>query len=328
VKTIAFFNSKGGVGGTALVYHLAWMLSDMGFSILAVDLDPQANLSAMFLDEDRLEEFWPVAASEETLLGPVRPLFEGKGGIGEPYVERIDDVGLLVGDLALSGFEDELSRQWPRCLDGDERAFRVIGAFHEIVRKAVVAREAELALIDVGPNLGAVNRAALIASQRVVVPLGPDPFSLKGLRDLGPALRGWRRGWAERLDRRPEDFDPPAGEMEPMGYVVVRHPIRLDRPVKAFEKWMSRIPGTYREALLGTEPEPNMSVGSDPHCLATLGSYGSLMLMAREARKPMFHLKPADGAIGSHVNAVSRCYWDFKRLAEKIAKSCGLAMPE
>lgn len=56
MKTIAFFNNKGGVGKTSLVYHLAWMFTECGLKVLAVDLDPQANLTAMFLDEERLEE--------------------------------------------------------------------------------------------------------------------------------------------------------------------------------------------------------------------------------------------------------------------------------
>ncbi len=102
-------------------------------------------MSTMFMDEEKLEEFWPAAAGEKTVLGQVRPLLEGEGGIGEPYVERIEDIGLLGGDIGLSGFEDELSQQWPRCLDGDKRAFRVIGAFHEVIRKAAwIARSRPL----------------------------------------------------------------------------------------------------------------------------------------------------------------------------------------
>ena len=55
---VAFFNNKGGVGKTSLVYHLAWMYADLGVRVVAVDLDPQANLSAAFLDEDRLAILW------------------------------------------------------------------------------------------------------------------------------------------------------------------------------------------------------------------------------------------------------------------------------
>lgn len=58
MKTLAFFNSKRGVGATSLVYHLAWMLSEMDYRVLVMDLDPQANLSRIFLPERRLEELW------------------------------------------------------------------------------------------------------------------------------------------------------------------------------------------------------------------------------------------------------------------------------
>ena len=55
IPVLTFFNNKGGVGKTSLVYHLAWMLNDLGHRVLACDLDPQANLTAAFLDEERLE---------------------------------------------------------------------------------------------------------------------------------------------------------------------------------------------------------------------------------------------------------------------------------
>ncbi len=42
MKTIAFFNNRGGVGKRSLVYHLAWMYSELGLRVLAADLDPQA----------------------------------------------------------------------------------------------------------------------------------------------------------------------------------------------------------------------------------------------------------------------------------------------
>jgi hypothetical protein len=51
------------------------------------------------------------------------------------------------------------------------------------------------------------------------------------------------------------------------------------------------------------------------------------MPLAQEAHKPMFHLKPADGAIGSHLQAVQSAYKDFKQLAEKIAERTQLTLP-
>jgi hypothetical protein len=51
------------------------------------------------------------------------------------------------------------------------------------------------------------------------------------------------------------------------------------------------------------------------------------MPLAMEAHKPMFHLKPADGAIGAHGEAVKDCRNDFLRLAKKIAAAAGLKLP-
>jgi len=62
-------------------------------------------------------------------------------------------------------------------------------------RILVAAREradADLVLIDVGPNPGALNHAALVAAQKAVIPLAPDLYSLQDLRNLGPTLHRWR----------------------------------------------------------------------------------------------------------------------------------------
>jgi len=329
VKPIAFFNNKGGVGKTSLVYHLAWMYADLGLSVVAADLDPQANLTSMFLNEELLEALWPDGEHPGTVFGALRPILEGTGDIHAPTVWDVDgSIGLLAGDLGMSAAEDELSSQWPDALDRKPRAFRVLSALWRILEQAADAREADLVLIDVGPNLGAINRAALIAAQYVVVPLAPDLFSLQGLRNLGPTLRRWREEWAERRARNPvPQLSLPPGAMTPAGYVVLQHAVRLDRPVRAYNRWMDRIPAVYRESVLGQNSGAPCTVDADPNCLATLKHYRSLMPLAQEARKPMFHLKAADGALGGHAQAVEDCYRDFKALARAIATRCGFGLP-
>ena len=59
-----------------------------------------------------------------------------------------------------------------------------------------------------------------------------------------------------------------------------------------------------------------------------LKHYRSLMPYAQEARKPMFRLTPADGAIGGHINAVRDCYDDFRDLACAVAERCGVPCPQ
>lgn len=327
MKTIAFFNNKGGVGKTSLVYHLAWMFADHGIKTLAVDLDPQANLTAMFLDEDRLEQLWPDGEHPDTVYGAIRPILRGTGDIAIPHIEKITGkLGLIPGDLGLSRFEDKLSDAWPRCQLGDESAFRTMTAFHRLVQHGV-EQGAELILIDVGPNLGAINRSALIASDQVCLPLAPDLFSLQGLKNLGPTLREWRAVWSNLLDKAPVDLPMPKGAMQPVGYIVMQHGILDSRPVKAYKRWMDRIPNIYREVVMNEDFQFSPTVAQDPYCLSLLKHYRSLMPMAMEARKPIFFLKSADGAIGAHIEAVRSCYDDFQKLAGKIAANVGIAFP-
>ncbi|APB34806.1 cobyrinic acid a,c-diamide synthase [Gloeomargarita lithophora Alchichica-D10] len=329
---IAFFNNKGGVGKTSLVYHLAWMYFDLGLKVIAADLDPQANLTAAFLNEDRLEEVWEGSNthSYNTIFQCVRPLLSGIGDIATPNSEKIEDgLSLLIGDLQLSGFEDELSSQWSDCLDRKERAFRVISAFWRVLSQAASSASADVVLVDLGPNLGAINRAALIASDYIVVPLSPDIFSLQGLKNLGPTVRRWREEWQERILKNPvSNLALPTGKMQPVGYVILQHGVRFDRPVKAFQKWIERIPDIYNTQVIQEPNEIILTPSSDPNRLALLKHYQSLMPMAQESHKPIFHLKPADGAIGSHIDAVKLVYWDFKDLAQKIADRTELLLPD
>jgi cellulose biosynthesis protein BcsQ len=96
---------------------------------------------------------------------------------------------LIPGDLSLSATEDALSGEWTKCLSDSEldreRAFLVTTALARAVQDAGADIDADLALIDIGPNLGALNRSSLLAADYVVIPVAPDIFSLKGLTNVG-----------------------------------------------------------------------------------------------------------------------------------------------
>jgi chromosome partitioning protein len=301
------------------------MMAERGESVLAVDLDPQALLTRMFLTEEHVEPLWQEDEHPATIFGAVLPIIRGIGDVITPPVELINPrLGLVVGDLSLSTFEDKLSCAWPESRSRDEWALRIMSAFHRVMRQAAGALVAAMGLIDVGPNLGAINRAALIASERLVIPLGPELFSLQGLRNLGPSLKAWREGWQELLTNNPEPFlDLPPGRIEPFGYVVMQRGTRENRPPKAYLRWIDRFPAAYRQSVLDEPQDDAMTAADDPYCLVILKSYRSLMPMAMEARKPVFALKPADGAIGAHSEAVRRAYLEFQDLATRIVERSG-----
>ena len=262
VKCITVFNNKGGVGKTSLVYHLAWMYDKLDYNVLVADLGPAGRTSPAcswtttiwrsFGPGTEREGRYTVRSgpcSKEPATSPCRTWWNPRTGIG-----------LVAGDMLLSGAEDELSSQWPDCLDGRPRAFRVLSALWRAMRMAADAIEADLILVDVGPNLGALNRAALVTADHVVVPPGTRSLFHQGLRNLGPTLRRWRQEWSETSATHPvTDLDVPGGEMMPIGYVVMQHAVRLNRPVKAYERWMDRIPDAYCNFVLD-EAQPHSPV--------------------------------------------------------------------
>ncbi|MDP2066458.1 MAG: AAA family ATPase [Burkholderiaceae bacterium] len=325
VPVLTFFNNKGGVGKTSLVFHLAWMFAEMGKRVVAVDLDPQANLTSAFLSEDALEELWDPQVPPRggtTIYRCIEPLTK-VGDIETPIMKKINPrLHLVPGDLALAGFEDQLSGAWTEAMGSNQnnlyRPFRLLTAFWQVAQMAATESQADLILADVGPNLGAINRSALISSDYVVIPLAADLFSLQGLRNLGPTLVAWRSDWTKRLANWEQPaFALPTGAMNPSGYILMQHMERLSRPVKAYKKWVDRIPGTYRESVLRL-PAGTQGKANDGNCLARLKHYRSLVPMAQEVHKPIFHLSSADGAIGSHSQAVHDAWSDFKALAVAI----------
>ncbi len=325
---LTFFNNKGGVGKTSLIYHLAWTFADMGKNVLIADLDPQANLTAAFLDEEKIENLWEDPSPGSTIFRAVKPLTD-VGDIAEPRLQRITQrLHLIPGDVELSTFEDALSTEWPSSM-GDSnlyRPMRILSSFWQVLQKGADQINADIILVDIGPNLGAINRSVLIATDYVVIPLGADLFSLQGLKNLGPTLRSWKNLWAKRLDnwqgnsgsKEFPDFRLPRGAMQAIGYLCQQHSVRLDRPVKAYDKWIKRIPEVYRLAVLNEQDPSPIAIENDSHCLATIKHYRSLIPMAQEHRKPIFKLTPAEGAIGSHAAAVRDAGRDFRTLAEKI----------
>ncbi len=277
---LTFFSNKSGVGKTSLIYHLSWMFASLRKRVVIMDLDPQCNLTAAFLDEDTIEAIW------------------NQQNVGSTIYNNL------------------------------YRPMRMLSSFWQVMQMAAQKVQADIILVDTGTNVGAINRSVLIATDYVTIPLGADLFSLQGLKNLGPTLRGWRNLWNKRLanwdtnaeKKRFPDFRLPQGNMHPIGYVCQQHGVRLDRPVKADDKWVQRIPDVYREFVLGDLPTGTIRQQEDPYCLATVKLYRSLISMAQEHRKPIFYLTPADGAIGSHANAVQDAKKDFHQLADKIAE--------
>jgi chromosome partitioning protein len=331
---LTFFNNKAGVGKTSLVYHLAWMFSSLGKRVVVVDADPQANLSSLLLDDDTLAALWDRRHAGTTIHRCIEAL-AGAAALVQPVLQRITpELYLLPGDINLSACEDALSAAWCDSMGEHQRdgPMHVLSAFGQLMEMASGTVQADLVLVDTGPNLGAINRSVLIASDYVAIPLACDLLSLASLESLGPTLRHWKNSWHQRLgnwharseNTRANDVTPPHRKMQPIGYTRQQYSIRLERPVSIVDQWAQALPGAYRTFVLNQPILAAMPQDDDRDCLATMKHYRSLRQIAHERRKPIFQLTSADGAIGSHAGAVQDAKKDFTQLAKRIAERIDL----
>lgn len=112
-----------------------------------------------------------------------------------------------------------------------------------------------------------------------------------------------------------------------MGYVVMPHVARPGVSSESLEAMRRQLQDVYEqpdevlEHYMLDGPPPFGELPSPRH-------YPGLMQLAQAARKPIFHLTAADGAIGSHAVAVRDSYEDFERLAREIARRCELELPD
>jgi len=179
----------------------------MGKRVLLLDFDPQCNLTSILFDEDELVDIWDEVNAQigGTVASCVDLVRRGKGGLRDPVLREVtDNLWCLPGDLYLSRFEQPLAEEWPKVhSEHNERAVDVTTALDELSNLAGNRVRADLVLLDVGPSLGAFNRAALLACDAVVIPVAPDLFSLQGLKNAGPTLNQWRRDWSKVRGEQP-----------------------------------------------------------------------------------------------------------------------------
>lgn len=298
--TVAFFSNRVGLGQTTLVHHLAHMLVSLRARVVMIDFDPQCGLSVMCLEPQRREQVWTLDAGRpQTLCGNLLSKKFGIDPIGQPHVEPVaEGLGLVIGDIALSAVESMLSAAaWDseQTLGGSELS-QLIRA---LITGAAEVHRADVVLVDVGPGLGGLNHAALLGVDHVVIPLDSDLLSLMALSSLGTMLRSWRSDSASTV----------------LGYVKMQRPARQRHTRSGPDYDHRRFEEVFHRDVLGPVPD-----GDEDHSfeLGTMRHFPSLMSLAEDAGKPMFALKPSDGALGAHGKAVLQCRNDVYALANEL----------
>lgn len=177
-KVISFLNQKGGVGKTTMAYNVAFALANRGQKVLAIDLDPQSNLSMLFdYEENKGEETNPNIF--QLLINSIRELkpLHSAAAVFD-IIDSKDGVDFIPAGQELSGFELSVAGiSTPRQL-----------IMKNFLEKSGIMSEYDAIIIDCPPTLGLLVVNSLCASHGVMVPFRPDDFSRKGLEHLDEVL--------------------------------------------------------------------------------------------------------------------------------------------
>ena len=171
MKIVSIFNNKGGVGKTTYMYHIAHLLEKKGKTVLIVDLDSQCNLSAYAMSDANLEKSWKTERGN-SIWNAIEPVYDRLGDIRKrkPSIisKEYPNLYLVPGDVLLSNFEDSLGDSWNSAKGGSPGDLRVQSAIYRYILWASKKVRADVVMIDLGPNLGALNRSVLAAIVAVI----------------------------------------------------------------------------------------------------------------------------------------------------------------
>jgi cellulose biosynthesis protein BcsQ len=340
VKSVAFFNNKGGVGKTTLTCNLANYCVSQGLRTLIVDADPQSNATQLILETDVVADlYWNNVQSDiSTMADLLRPFELGEASIGEAAIGLVapDDnrfgVSLMPGHPRLSVLEDLLGQWFQETTAGDFAGIRKTNWATFLLR--TLETDFDIVLFDLGPSLGALNRSILVATDHFLTPMGADIFSLVALRNIADWLAQWSSLYSIGIKTCKTRFPGALEEYSLedkldlsrafIGYTVQQYitvTIRGERrATRSYEKILSDLPERVLEAMDGyfaLDPAA-LNLGDVPNLY-------SLIPLAQIAKSPISGLTAADGLSGG-AYAQQRQYSSLiEFVGSRMLQNLGLA---
>jgi cellulose biosynthesis protein BcsQ len=330
VKKIALFNHKGGVGKTTLTVNIASALADAGKRVLLVDADPQCNLTSFFLEEAALEGLLQDSddGAGQTLWSAVKQVVDGRGGIVEVPEWRVMDKSmfLLPGDVLLSEYEEELPTAWTECFARKTRGYDVTTALAQVVNEAGARLGADVCFYDVGPNVGALNRAILLDCDFFITPVAADLFSLRALSTVGRSVAKWISYWTtiRTLASPANQGRLPVGRPIYLGYITSAFKVNSGRNASdPHADWERKIAPRVSRCVV--DELRNIDTSLVPHGGNKVGGVKHFHSLAPQAQKHGVAIGDLRGLVDSgYYIQVDEAKSQFSELAREIERRSGI----
>jgi cellulose biosynthesis protein BcsQ len=340
MKSIAFFNNKGGVGKTTLSCNIAaHFATHLRKRVLVIDCDPQCNASQLVLSDDRCQEIYRDGgdAITSTLLTVMRPISEGDASVATNTTPQISsqnrfNVDLLPGHPGMSVVEDRLSTAWNDLRGAQPGGFRITNWFPQLLTQ--VRTRYDVVVVDLGPSLGPLSRSVLLGSDYFVTPMGCDIFSIVGIRNIGQWLARWIEDYERFLEnfrRDNSDVITRYGIQERLsvkngfvGYTVLQYITKsregTRRATAAFEEILGEIPGVVRESL-GAFFRVGLTI--EQSHLGDIPNLYSLVPLAQSAHAPITSLQAQDGLVGGQYKQQEAYTQFIHAVGNRLATNIG-----
>lgn len=338
--TLCFFNNKGGVGKTTLACNVASYLARTAkLRVLIVDADPQCNASQLILGSERAGDVYRNGGfagphghvAVHTLKDVLAPISAGEATLNDkiyPVSAQLNRfaVDLLPGHPKVAILEDKLSRNWTDFVGGDLGGARVTNWNTQFLER--FHGQYDLIVFDIGPSLGALNRAVLVGVDFFLAPMGCDIFSLIGVDNIADWLTDWQAVYQNGLNQclRKYESEVPTYSIKTdsqkmcrfVGYTVQQYITKTIRDERrataAYDEILNSIPKRINDRLAmlmaGNLSEDSLKLGDVPHMF-------SLVPLAQTAAAPIDLLTSRDGLSGGQYGQQT----EYKKFIGALSQS-------
>ncbi|SCH47725.1 MULTISPECIES: ParA family protein [unclassified Romboutsia] len=206
MKVISVVNYKGGVGKTTVTSNLAAGLAKRKYKVLAIDLDPQSNLTFSFFN---LDEWKDKYAQNKT----IKNWFESKGDLRfenlilNPNNVKDKNLNIISSHIGLIYSDIDMACKISSISNKNQKENYI--KLHDILKDGIKElRGYDIVLIDCPPSFNMITRNGIVASDYYLVPIKLDRLSTLGLEELNKHIKELEKDYNDNLKNTNKEISP------------------------------------------------------------------------------------------------------------------------